>query len=130
MHGVADYVAGIALILAPWIFAFSDVGGVAVWVPRILGIVIVLQSLITDYELSLANILPLRAPLAMDMLGGLILALSPVIWGFTDEDANAWLPHVVVGLFLIIYALLTRPERDTAPSSRAHGHTGTHARSI
>lgn len=111
---MSDYVAGIALIAAPWIFGFSDIDNdVAKIVPIVLGIVIILQSLITDYELSIANILPLRAHLGLDMLGGLILALSPFIFGFTDEDANAWLPHIIVGIFLIVYALLTRPYRET-----------------
>jgi hypothetical protein len=48
------------LILAPWIFGFSDVGGAAVTVPIVIGALMIGQSVITDWELSLADILPPR----------------------------------------------------------------------
>jgi hypothetical protein len=53
-----------------------------------------------------------------DMLAGLVLALSPVLFGFADEGTNAWLPHVLAGIGLIAAGAMTRPERDTA----GHGH--------
>jgi hypothetical protein len=118
MHGMLDYPAGILLIAAPWIFGFSDVGGAAQTIPIVLGIVILLQSLITDYELSVADVLPLRAHLSMDVVLGAFLALSPFIFGFTDEGANAWIPHVVAGLGLIGAGLLTRSHRETARQRR------------
>lgn len=37
MHGMLDYPGGVALIAAPWILGFSDVGGAAVTVPVVLG---------------------------------------------------------------------------------------------
>jgi SPW repeat len=114
MHGMLDYPAGILLIAAPWIFGFSDVGGAAVAVPIAVGALIILQSLITDYELSIADILPLPAHLSMDVLLGVVLALSPVLFGFTDEGANAWVPHVVAGIALIGSGLMTRRHRETA----------------
>jgi len=117
-HGILDYVGGVVLILAPWIFGFSDVDA-ARNVPIILGIIILLQSLITDYELSLADILPLRMHLALDMLGGAVLAASPWLFGFADEDANAWLPHLIVGIALIGAALMTQPYRETERSGDA-----------
>jgi hypothetical protein len=115
MHGMLDYPAGLLLIAAPWIFGFSDVGGAAQAVPMVVGALILLQSLITDYELSVADVLPLRTHLSMDVVLGAFLALSPVVFGFTDEGANAWLPHVVAGIGLIGSGLLTRSHRETAP---------------
>ena len=38
VHGVLDYLVGIALIAAPWLFGFAYVGGIAVYLPIILGI--------------------------------------------------------------------------------------------
>jgi hypothetical protein len=118
-----DYPAGILLIAAPWIFAFSDVGGAAVAVPIAVGAVIVLQSLITDYELSVADIIPLPVHLSMDMLLGAFLALSPVIFGFTDEGTNAWLPHVVAGIALIGSGLMTQRHRETRGTRSTPPHT-------
>ena len=113
MHGMLDYPAGLLLIASPWLFGFSDVGGAATTIPVVLGIVVLLQSLITDYELSVANVLPLKAHLSLDVLGGVLLALSPLLFGFADEGLGAWLPHVVFGLGLVGAGLLTREHRET-----------------
>ena len=50
VHGVLDYVVGLALILAPNIFQFADVGGPAVFIPRLLGVVLIAYSIFTRYE--------------------------------------------------------------------------------
>jgi SPW repeat len=123
MHGMLDYPAGILLIAAPWIFGFSDVGGAAVAVPIAVGALIILQSLITDYELSVADVLPLPAHLMMDVLAGAVLALSPFIFGFADEGANAWVPHVVAGVGLIASGLMTQRHRATEPHQSTRPHT-------
>jgi hypothetical protein len=124
MHGMLDYPAGLLLIAAPWIFGFSDVGGAAVTIPIVLGVVVIVQSLLTDYELSVADVLPLPAHLGMDVVGGAFLAVSPFLFGFSDEGANAWLPHVVAGLGLVAAGLLTRSQREDAPAA-AGGRTAT-----
>ena len=123
MHGMLDYPGGIALIAAPWIFGFSNVGGAAKTIPIVLGILILLQSLITDYELSVADVLPLPMHLAVDVLGGAFLALSPVLFGFTDEGVNAWLPHVVVGVALVLAGLMTQRERGRYRDAERGRHT-------
>lgn len=123
MHAMVDYPVGVVLILAPWIFGFSDVGGAAVAVPIIIGAAMILQSLITDWEYSLADIIPLPAHLGVDVLAGVILAASPWIFGFADEGANAWLPHLLVGLGLIAAGLLTQRHRETAPRGRVGAHS-------
>src|SRR3954453_405566 len=91
IHGMLDYPMGILLILSPWIFGFSDAGGAAKAVPIVIGALVLVQSVMTDYELSLANVLPLRTHLAMDVLAGIVLAASPFLFGFSDEGTNAWL---------------------------------------
>jgi hypothetical protein len=121
-----DYPLGLVLILAPWIFGFSDVGGAAVIVPIVVGALAIGQSLITDWELSLADIVPLPLHLTMDVLAGAVLALSPFIFGFSDEGTNAWLPHVIAGVGLIGAGLMTQrtrlDRRSAARRSRAaHG---------
>jgi len=123
MHGMLDYPVGIVLILAPWIFGFSDVGGAATAVPIVIGVLVLVQSVMTDYELSLVDVLPLRTHLAMDVVAGIVLALSPFVFGFSDEGTNAWLPHVLVGLGLIGSGLMTQPERETGRTAAARRRT-------
>src|SRR3954471_8957118 len=117
MHGMLDYPMGVLLIASPWIFGFSDVGGAATAVPIVIGVVVLAQSLITDYEYSVIDALPLRGHLMMDVLAGVVLAASPWIFGFADEGTNAWLPHLVFGLGLLAAGLMTQRERETARTS-------------
>ena len=124
-----DYPVGIVLIAAPWIFGFDDVGGAAVAVPIVIGALILLQSLVTDYEYSVENALPLPLHLAADVVAGVVLAASPWIFGFADEGTNAWLPHLIVGLGLIAAGLLTQQHRAEGPvvtrDVRHHGSPRT-----
>ncbi len=109
-----DYPIGLLLIAAPVVFGFADAGAAAVAIPVALGVMILLQSLITNYEFSLLNLLPLVMHLGADVVGGIVLAVSPFLIGFADEGVNAWLPHVVVGIGLILSGLLTQPHRPGA----------------
>ena len=62
------------------------------------------MSLITRYELSLAKIVPVPAHLGVDFAGGLLLAVSPWLFGFAD--VIRW-PHLLVGLMEILVAAIT-----------------------
>ena len=43
----------------------------------------------------------MRMHLTMDTVAGIFLAISPWLFGFYKQGANAWLPHLIVG---IVYA--------------------------
>jgi hypothetical protein len=115
VHGVLDYLVGIALILAPNIFQFSEVGGAAVFVPRVLGAVLILYSLVTRYEWGILKLVPMSYHLMVDFAASVLLAASPFIFGFFSLKPNAWAPHVAVGLIVILVVLVsqTRPGRST-----------------
>ena len=112
IHGVLDYLMGLLLIAAPWIFGFADEGNAARLVPAVLGAGVILYSLVTRYELGLAGLIPMAVHLGLDAGGGLLLAASPWLFGFADR---VWVPHVAFGLLEIGAALLTRatPERES-----------------
>lgn len=42
-----------------------------------------------------------------------MLALSPWLFGFSSAPMNAWVPHVIVGIMVIGYALITNPSEPT-----------------
>jgi hypothetical protein len=109
-HGVIDYVTGILLIAAPWLFGFAN-GTAAQWVPVILGAIVILQSLITDYELGAIRQLPMPTHLMLDAASGALLLVSPWLFGFSHF---VWVPHVVVGLFEIVVSFLTVKEPSLA----------------
>jgi hypothetical protein len=105
-HAPVDYIVGVALIAAPWIFQFSDVTAATV-VPIVLGVGLIAYSLITDYELGVWKVAPMAVHNLLDVVAGLFLAASPWIFGFADESANVWAPHVVVGLAAVFLGLTT-----------------------
>lgn len=118
-HNVLDILVGLALILAPNIFGFSDVGGAAVMVPRVIGLIAIISGFTTKgWPYSFAGIFTPKLHIMMDLLAGIFLAASPWLFGFADEETNVWLPHLVVGLALVVVSLTTRVEepahRDAA----------------
>ncbi len=114
IHGIIDYIVAIALLLAPNLFGFADVGGVAVMVPRVIGVLILAQALITKFDVGVLKIMPFSLHLMMDYVIGAVLAASPFIFGFNDQPTNVWLPHVVVGIMIIGEALMTDANRKDA----------------
>jgi hypothetical protein len=105
-HAPLDYIVGVALIAAPWIFQFSDVSAAAV-VSIVLGIGLIAYSLLTDYELGVWKVAPMAVHNVIDVVAGGFLAASPWIFGFADESANVWAPHVIVGLAAVFLGLTT-----------------------
>lgn len=112
-HGALDYVMGLLLILAPIMFGFE---GAARSIPMIVGFSALLYSLCTNYELGLFKLIPFRVHLTLDALGGLLLALSPWLFGFADR---VWVPHLVLGLVEIGAVVMTRT------TASAHGPAAT-----
>lgn len=108
-HAVLDYLTGALLIVAPYIFGFAN-GDVAQWLPQLLGAAIIFMSLLTAYEYGAAKVIPLNVHLTVDVAGGILLAVSPWLFGFATL---IWWPHVLVGLVEIVVPMITR--RDPAP---------------
>ncbi len=106
-HAPLDYIVGVALIAAPWIFQFSEHMAATV-VPIVLGIGLIAYSLFTDSELGVWKVAPMAVHNLIDVAAGVLLAASPWIFGFADESANVWVPHVVVGLAAVFLGLTTK----------------------
>lgn len=103
VHGALDYITGAVLIMSP---ALLDLpAGPASAVPRMLGVAAILYSLLTRYEWGLLKLIPMRGHLALDFMSGVLLAASPWLFGFADQIRA---PHVLLGLFEIGAALMTR----------------------
>ena len=109
VHGVLDYLVAIALILAPWIFGFANIGGAAVIIPIVLGVGLIVYSLFTRYELGAFKLIAMPIHLVFDIVASLFLIASPFIFGFINEAPNAWLPHIVVGVAVIIVVAFSQP---------------------
>jgi hypothetical protein len=113
VHGILDYLLGALLIASPWVLGFAT-GGPAQWVPLGVGTAVVLYSLFTDYELGVVRKIQVPAHLLLDALGGVLLIVSPWLFGF---DEWVWMPHVVFGAIELLAAMLTH----TIPSYERRG---------
>jgi hypothetical protein len=113
-HALLDYIVGFILIVSPWLFGFAD-GGNETWVFVALGAGTILYSILTDYELGALRIIPFKVHLAIDMLNGVFLALSPWIFGFSDR---VYLPHLLFGLIEIAVVILTGTTNEHAKGNR------------
>ncbi|HYE33165.1 MAG TPA: SPW repeat protein [Methylomirabilota bacterium] len=109
MHGIMDYLGGLLLLMAPNLFGFADVGGAPVLIPRLLGIIILAQALLTDYEVGLFKVMPMRMHIFNDYFASLFLAASPWLFGFADQPSNVWMPHLFAGLSIFVLSLMTEP---------------------
>src|SRR4051812_11227592 len=111
-HTIIGLVVGVALIVAPWLFGFADESGAAVKVPIFVGIFILLSELTTTSPISPLKLVPMRVHIVLDVLTGIFLLASPWLFGFADLETNAWLPHVIVGILVAGYALMTKKPED------------------
>ena len=108
-HAPLDYIVGAALIAAPWIFQFSEHTAATV-VPVVLGIGLIAYSLFTNYELGVWKVVPMAVHNLFDITAGTLLATSPWIFGFADETANVWVPHLIVGLAAVFLGVTTKQQ--------------------
>lgn len=115
VHTIIGLVVGMALLFAPQLFGFSD-NQIASTVPICVGIFIILSELITTSAISPIKLVPMRIHLMLDYVTGAFLALSPWLFGFADEAANVWVPHLIVGILVIGYALVTNPTVESQKS--------------
>lgn len=115
-HTIIGLLVGVILVFAPSIFGFTDNSAASI-VPIVVGIFIVLNELITTSPYSPFKLVPMKAHIVVDVITGLFLAVSPWLFGFMDGDQpSQWVPHLVVGILVMGYALMTSTADDRAKS--------------
>ena len=113
-HALLDYLVGILLIAAPWLLGFADSTAATV-IPVVLGASTLVYSLFTNYEYGIVRVLPYKIHLTIDFIAGLLLLMSPWLFGFSDR---IYLPHAILGAFEIVAVLLSRRATATAPRNQ------------
>lgn len=116
-HGILDYIIGLALIAAPWLFGFAE-SGAATATPVTIGAAIILFSLFTNYELGVVRVIPMKVHLGLDLVLGIFLAISPWLLAYAEI---IWWPHLIVGLVVLLSATMTE---KISPTERATLHHG------
>ncbi len=109
-HAVIDYMSGVLFIASPWLLGFAS-HGAAMSLPSIAGVLIIIISLMTDFEYALLPAVSLPLHLNLDLIIGVTLMISPWIFGFT---ARVMWPHVIFGMVSVVAGLFT--EKQVRPA--------------
>ena len=117
VHSTVDHVIAPTLVIAPTVLRLRRTSpeGLA---PRVVGGVQALYSNLTDYEMSVKNVVPMPVHLALDAVGAATLALVPQLTGARKRGLKHWLPHLAIGAFEIGMALTTKAEPPKSQSTR------------
>lgn len=104
VHGVIDYLAATALIVAPFLILPADAPAIATWFSVAAGSALILYSLITDYSVSARRAIPFPVHLAIDFIAGVAFLIAPFILGFSGvTEIYYW----VMGGAVILVVLFT-----------------------
>jgi hypothetical protein len=117
VHSAVDHVVGPALIAAPTILGLEKKSPEGL-LPRLNGMAAAVYSNLTDYELSLKNVIPMKVHLALDAMSGAALAAVPLATGARKRGKSHWLPHVALGAFEVGMALFTEKEPPRSRTKR------------
>ena len=125
VHEVAEYLAGVLLIVAPFLL---DFGGTATAVSIVAGVLVLVLAATTDWAPAVMRAIPLAAHSALDLAVAALLVAAPFIFGFTDDGA-------ATGLFIalgVVHLLLTLGTRyiDTEPEQQRFSRAGTDERDV
>lgn len=107
-HGFTDYPYVAAVSSAPTLFGFEDEPNAAM-LCRVLSSGILVSSILTRAEWGFVRVMPYRAHLALDTLGGVMGLAAPWLFGFS-ENKRARNTFLVMGAFGLMAGLLSEPE--------------------
>ena len=122
VHAAVDHVVGPALIAAPTLLGLGRTSPEGI-LARATGGVQAVYSNFTDYELSVKNVVPMKAHLALDAVGGATLALVPQLTGARRKGKKYWLPHLAIGVLEIGMAAFTKTHPPETKAGRT-SHLG------
>ena len=104
VHSVMDYVHAVATSAG---VVLHDDDPAAVAASIILGGSVLGVSLLTDYRLSVAKVIPIEAHEAVDYAWGALAIAAPFVLGYWKTSPTVGLLHVIAGTGSILGALVT-----------------------
>jgi hypothetical protein len=109
VHGLLEYGIGVLLIASSSLFSYDDDTAKAVSI--LLGAAVLAITALSDIPTALLRRIPLGAHILLDFVTGVLLVVSPFIFGFSDETA-ALAVFLVVGIFYLVLTAVTRFRRQ------------------
>jgi hypothetical protein len=110
-HGVADYFVGLIVISLPFMLG---IGGTPRQILIALGVIVVLYSLVTDYELGAFRYLRIRFHLLLDAAFGIVMLFLPMLLDM--PDIAHW-PFYVLGALALVLTVTTKIRAEGTAAS-------------
>ena len=117
LHAALDYATGPTLVAAPRLLRMNGARG-STLPPKLVGAATTALTALSDHGLAARRVVPMRAHLAADAVGGVLLAALPWVTGAARGGARYWLPHALVGANEVTLAFVTRTEDPPASRMR------------
>jgi hypothetical protein len=105
VHGVIEYLAGVALIAAPFVLSYDS--GTAIALSIAVGVVVLIIAASTDSPTGLMHQIPRPAHVVLDFVLVVALIALPFLGSFSDETAPTAF-FVVLGVLHLLITLGTR----------------------
>jgi hypothetical protein len=106
-HAAFDYAGGPVLAVAPSLLRLEPKSAAAL-APRITGVGGAALSALSNHELAVRRVVPMRAHLLADAAMGAAVAALPWVTGSARRGVRYWLPHALVGTADVALAVTTR----------------------
>ena len=103
VHSMLDYAAGLTA-LSGYLTADDDASPYA---SLALGASVIGASLLTDYRLSVAKVIPIRAHETLDYLWGASCIAAPFLLGYWKKSPVTAMTHILVGATTILGSMFT-----------------------
>ncbi|HUS27789.1 MAG TPA: hypothetical protein VMZ53_04755 [Kofleriaceae bacterium] len=131
IHSMMDYADG--LTAASGAMMADEEDEVAFWASIALGASSIGVSAMTDYRLSVAKIIPIKAHEAIDYMWGMSCIAAPFALGYWKSSPRTALAHVMVGAGTILASMFTdyrsyTEERAKRRASSGGGNAGVKVR--
>jgi hypothetical protein len=114
VHGVIEYLAGVAFIAAPLLLDYDD--GAAVAISIVVGIIVLLVAATTEGPTSLVDALALNVHVVLDYVLALFLIATPFLFGFGGETAPTAF-FIGIGIVHLLITIGTRFSNAQSESS-------------
>ncbi|MBX2988714.1 MAG: hypothetical protein KF802_12535 [Bdellovibrionaceae bacterium] len=126
-HNILDYVAGVFLIICPWLFGFSFMS-TPTNVFLFAGIALIAYSLFTNYQYAWMRKIPIGVHMILDLCLGALLIIAPWAMNYRMSltSGQEYL-HYILGLGLFGFVAVTRvhKEADKRPEDRVQYRPAT-----
>ncbi len=103
VHGYLDYVTVAVFLIAPTLFGLT---GLPAQLAYALAVIHLVMTLVTDFPLGVAKLIPFTIHGWIERLVGPLLVLVSLVPGFANNTA-AQVFYFVIGVVIIVVGLLT-----------------------